>query len=338
MKAVLINEPGSVRVVDREKPQTGPGEVLLKITYVGLCGSDLKTYKGGNPLVSYPRVPGHEIAGTVVETGAGVPGNFKKGMAVTVIPYTSCGNCPSCRNGRSYACQYNQTLGVQRDGAMCEYIALPWEKLITAENLTDKELALVEPLTVGFHAVDRGRVTDNDTVIIFGCGMIGIGAIIRSVVRGANVIAVDIDDGKLELAKKIGAKYTINSIKENLHDRVSQITSGRGPDVAIEAVGHPLTYTTAVKEIAFTGRVVCIGYAKEDVTFTTQLFVQKEMDILGSRNASPADFRAVVNYLGRKVLPVDDLISHVVTFDGMAEAIKNWAANPGKIVKILIKP
>ena len=336
MQAIQINEPGMVQVVNKDKPVTGEGEVLLKLKYVGFCGSDLSTYLGKNPMVQYPRIPGHEISAIIEDTGKGVPDNLKAGLSVTVVPYTNCGQCPACKNGRHYACQFNQTLGVQRDGAMSEYITVPWQKVLVANGLTEKELAMVEPLTVGFHAVDRGRITDSDTVLVFGCGMIGVGALIRSVLRGATVIAVDIDDVKLEVAKSLGVQYTINSLKEDLHNKIQQIIPG-GPDVIIEAAGNPKTYLAAISEVSFTGRVVCIGYAKDEVSFATKLFVQKEMDIMGSRNATASDFRAVISYLQRKTFPLDKMITSVVSPEQASEAMKNWSEHPGKVFKVLVQ-
>lgn len=336
MQAVQINKPGKVNVVEINKPVAGEGEVLLKLKYVGFCGSDLSTYMGKNPMVQYPRIPGHEIAAVIEKTGAEVPESLVQGMAVTVVPYTNCGQCPSCKNGRQHACQFNQTLGVQRDGAMSEYITVPWQKILVADGLLDKELAMVEPLTVGFHAIERGRVTDNDTVLVFGCGMIGVGALVRSVLRGATVIAVDIDDEKLEVAQQLGVHYTINSLKENLHDQLMNIIPG-GPDVIIEAAGNPITYLSAVEEVSFAGRVVCIGYAKDDVLFATKLFVQKEMDIMGSRNATAADFRAVIRYLRKKTFPVDKMISYTAKINDTVEIMKKWADDPSKVFKILVE-
>lgn len=337
MKAIQIITPENIQVVDRPAPIVGKGEVLLKINYVGFCGSDLSTFLGKNPMVEYPRVPGHEISAVIESIGEEVPENFKIGQAVTVVPYTNCGQCSSCRKGRFNACRYNQTLGVQRDGAMQEFITVPWQKLIFDDQLSAKELAMVEPLTVGFHAVDRGRVTDIDTVMIFGCGMIGSGAIIRAALRGATVIAVDIDDQKLELAHKIGATYVINSKTSNLHEALLKITNGHGPDVIIEAAGNPITYQSALEEAAFAARVVCIGYAKNDVSFATKLWVQKEIDILGSRNATPSDFEAVINYLKQGTFPLDEMVSRVIEPEDAADAVALWAANPGQVMKILVR-
>ena len=258
-------------------------------------------------------------------------------MNVTLNPYTSWGNCSSCRNGKVNACQFNETFGVQLDGVMCEYARVPWGKVIPVHHLSVKECALIEPMSVGFHAVSRCAVTDNETVMVIGCGMIGMGAIVRASLRGAIVIAVDLDDEKLELAKKCGAVFTINSKTEDVHESVMRITEDRGADVVIEAVGSPLTYVMAVNEAAFTGRVVCIGYAKNEVAFQTKLFVQKELDIRGSRNAMPNDFRAVIHYLEQCNCPVEQLISEVVKPEKALEAMKRWMDNPGKVFRTLVE-
>lgn len=337
MKAIQISEPYVMNVIDIAKPVLGDDEVLLKMKYVGFCGSDLNTYRGGNPMVRMPVVPGHEVGAEVVKVGKNVPEGLKPGMTVTVNPYTNCGKCASCRNGRVNACQHNETLGVQRWGAMCEYISLPWEKVIPAGLLTPRTCALIEPMSVGFHAVSRAQVTDIDVVLVIGCGMVGMGAVVRSVQRGATVVAADIDDEKLSLARQMGASYTINTMTEDVHARLLEMTSGFGPDVVIEAVGSTPTYQMAVDEVAFTGRVICIGYAKSEVSFQTKYFVQKELDIRGSRNAQPSDFRAVIHYLERGTCPVDRLISNVVTPENAEAAMKQWDENPGKVFRILVE-
>lgn len=338
MKAVQITGPSEMRVIEMEKPVVSPGQILVKIEYVGFCGSDLNTYLGRNPMVKLPVVPGHEVGAVVEEIGEGVPeGLFAKGMSVTLNPYTNCGKCASCRNGRVNACEHNETLGVQRNGVMCEYAVMPWQKVIPAPSMSSRDCALIEPMSVGFHAVSRGQVVDNERVMVIGCGMIGMGAIVRASLRGATVIAVDLDDEKLELARKVGATYVINSKTENVHERMLQLTDGLGADVVIEAVGSPATYVMAVDEVGFTGRVVCIGYAKSPVEFQTKLFVQKELDIRGSRNALPADFRAVINYLQTGVCPIDKLISRIAEPEEAAAAMADWAAAPGKVFRILVK-
>ncbi len=331
MKALVLKEPGVTAVESVADLAPNEQNVLLKVRMVGLCGSDLNSFRGKNPMVSFPRVLGHEVAGTVVSA----PGDLKPGTDVTLSPYTSCGKCASCLRGRPNACEFNQTLGVQRDGAMTEYLSVPAQRIFTGD-LTIKELCLVEPLTVGFHAVARGRVTQQDTVAIIGCGGVGLGAVAGSGIRGARTIGIDVDEDKLRIARAAGATDTINTATEPLHERLMELTAGRGPDVIIEAIGLPQTFRAAVEEVAFTGRVVYIGYAKEPVAYETRLFVQKELDILGSRNALPEDFEAVIRMLEAKRFPVDEAVSSIIPLDQVPDALNEWSREPARVKKILV--
>ena len=183
-------------------------------------------------------------------------------------------------------------------------------------------------MSVGFHAANRGRITKDDVVMVIGCGMVGLGALVSAVQRGATVIAADIDPVKLELARKLGAAYAYNSAAEweGLPD----------PDVVIEAVGSVPTYRMAVERVAFTGRIVCIGYAKTDVSLPTSLFVKKELDIMGSRNATPEDFSDVISYLSSGV-DADAFVSDIIDPKDAQDAMEKWNANPGKVFRILTK-
>ena len=338
MKVLHIPHEREMTVVDEPRPSAGAGEILLRLHCVGFCGSDLNTFLGRNAMAKANVIPGHEIGATVAAIGAGVPADaFAVGDVVTVNPYTNCGTCPSCRNLRVNACQRNETLGVQRDGAMREFLAVPWQKAIPVTGISLRDCALIEPMSVGFHAVARAQVTDTDTVVVLGCGMVGLGAVVRAVRRGARVIAVDLSQEKLDLAAQLGAAHGINSAQADIPASVRELTDGRGADVVIEAVGSPLTYVSAIDAVSFTGRVVCIGYAKADVAFQTRQFVQKELDIRGSRNALPDDFRAVIRYLQRGNVPLDRLVSAVVAPEEAKDAVVRWAADPGKVFRILVK-
>ena len=338
MKTFRIDKPEACSFGEAQIPEVKAGEVLLKIERIGLCGSDLTTFRGLNPLVSYPRIPGHEIAATIAEVSAGVPTQLKPGLLVTAVPYTTCGRCPSCRAHRPNACQFNQTLGVQRDGALTEFVTVPWQQILHSPQLTAPDYALVEPLSVGFHAVERGHVTAADTVAVFGAGMIGLGAIAGAALRKkARVIAIDLDDQKLALARQAGATEVINSKTGDLHDRLQQLTNGEGPTVVIEAVGAAETFVAAVAEVCFAGRVVYIGYAKKPVAYETKLFVMKELDILGSRNALPADFQNVIQVLESGHYPVTQTVTRVVTFAQAGDALKDWSANPAIVTKIHVR-
>jgi 2-desacetyl-2-hydroxyethyl bacteriochlorophyllide A dehydrogenase len=334
MRAVVIENPGDVGLGTRSVPTLVDGTVLIRVRTVGFCGSDLNTFRGLNPLVSYPRVPGHEIAGIIEATGDGVPRELRPGTLVTVVPYTACGECPACRRGRVNTCRNNQTLGVQRDGALTEWITLPWQSLLPGEGLDRRELALVEPLAVGFHAVARGRVAEGEIVTVIGTGAVGLGAVAGAVRAGATVVAVDVDDAKLAMARRAGATHVVNSRTGSLHDELQELTRGDGPDVIIEAAGLPETFVASVAEVAVAGRVVYIGYAKAPVSLDTTQIVRKELDVLGARNAMADDFRAVLALLRGKGFPVQDAVTRVVRLEDAADALRGWDANPSAVTRI----
>jgi len=336
MKAAIILKQRQVQMSEIAAPQAGEGDVLIRITALGLCGSDLATYRGINPMVSYPRIPGHEVAGEIAEVGPEVPPDFVIGSSVTVLPYTACGRCSACRIGRVNCCRYNQTMGVQRDGAATEYVVVPYEKVLRADGFTDEQLICIEPLSVGSHAVARGGVRQPDSVLVFGCGLIGLGAIAAAAFRHAEVTAVDIDDGKLQKAKALGAVNTINSRREDLRSRADQITSGDGFSVVIEAVGLGETFRSAVELGAFAGRVVYIGYPKEKVTYEPNLFVSRELDVKGSRNALLEDFEAVIDMLLTGSIDVALYVTHRYRLEQIEEALKFWDANVSEVTKIMI--
>ncbi|MCL4297378.1 MAG: zinc-binding alcohol dehydrogenase family protein [Anaerolineae bacterium] len=334
-EAACLTTPRHIEMVDIPSPSLGPEEVTIDVRYVGLCGTDLNSYRGLMPLVTYPRVPGHEISGTVVAKGAQVPPAIREGDTVMLSPYTHCGLCPACRVGRFNCCQFNQTLGVQRDGALTRRFAIHYSKVFATQDLSLRELALVEPLSVGYHAANRGRVSEVDTVLVIGCGAVGIGVIAAAARKGATVIVADIDDAKLATARKFGAQFTVNSTQQDVLAAVHDLTDGEGVNVAIEAVGLPDTFRLAVEAAAFAGRVVYIGYAKKEVSYDTSLFVRKELDVLGSRNALHV-FPAVIKMMEKRQFPFDDLITRVYPFSQAAHAFHDWDAAPGQFTKILI--
>jgi threonine dehydrogenase-like Zn-dependent dehydrogenase len=226
-------------------------------------------------------------------------------------------------------------MGLQRDGAMTARFAIHYSKVFSSKVLRLKELALVEPMSVGYHAANRGQVSEVDWVLVIGCGTIGMGAIAASVRKGATVIVADIDDGKLELAARFGAQYTVNSIEQDVLAEVARLTDDQGVSVAIEAVGLPQTYRLAVDAACYAGRVVYVGYAKKEVNYHTAHFVRKELDIRGSRNALRV-FPAVIKMLESRQQPFEALISKIYPLEQAARALQDWDANPGAFTKILI--
>ena len=336
MKAMTFLEPGKMELIDIPEPEMGPEDVLIDIHYVGLCGTDLSTYRGKMPFVRYPLIPGHEVSGVVQEKGAQVPDTVAEGDKVMISPYFPCGDCPACRKGRFNTCQRNQTLGVHCEGALTSRIAVPCGKVFSSRKLPLAELALAEPMGVGYHATNRGQVVRGDRVLVLGCGTIGMGAVAAAVFKGAAVIAADIDDAKLDLARKFGVEATINAATDEIKEAVVDLTGGDGADVVIEAVGHPDTIRWAVEAASYTGRVVHIGYIKKELPgYDINQIVVKELDVTGSRNALNV-FPEVIRMLEQGQLPFQELISARYPFSQAPEAFRAWDTDPGKFTKILI--
>lgn len=335
MKALVIERPGAVGYVDVAEPVVGDGEVLLRVDVLGFCGTDLNTFRGRNPLVTFPRIPGHEMAATILALGAGVPPRFHEGQRVTVLPFTGCGICRVCRLGRENCCAQLKVLGVQKDGAFLRHLTVPWQKLYPSDTLAPEELALVEPLTIGFHAAARGRVTGEDKVLVLGCGTIGIAAIAAAAFAGATVAGLDVASAKFPLARAAGATWTIDPMVDDLESKVRELFGNDGPTVVIEAVGSPTTYRQAIDLAGHGARVVYIGWPKGEVSYDAGRVVFKELDVMGSRNSFD-QFEPVMHYLGLKRFPVDQAITKTVAFDEAAEALREWDRAPESVNKIQI--
>lgn len=336
MKALSMVRPGELSFIELNEPAPQSGEVAIRVSFIGYCGTDLNSYRGANPLMGYPRVPGHEISGTIAALGEGVPAGFAAGQSVTVLPYFNCGTCNSCRMGRPNACKHNQTLGVQREGALTEIICVPHEKVIPVEGIAQRDLALIEPLAVGFHAVRRADVQSDETVVVLGCGMIGLGVALGALDRGATVIGVDLSINKLETARNLGVQHVIDASAGDVLAAVAAITGEDGPHVVVEAVGSEATFQQAVGLAASCGRVVYVGYAKNPVAYETKYFVMKEIEIRGSRGSQMQDFRDVIAFMHRRPSIGDAIVSRVVPFGTADAAMAGWSADPGSFLKILI--
>lgn len=337
MKALVITQVGATEIQDVPDPVPGPGQVLLQVRHVGLCGSDLNTFRGVNPLAHLPRIPGHEISGVIQQVGSGVPPQFAPGRAAIVIPYTNCGTCSSCRKGRENACRFNATLGVQQDGGMSDMLVVHHDRLIENDSLSGPLQALVEPLSVGFHAVARGSAAQGETVVVLGGGMIGVGAMLGALERGARVIAVEPSPSKREPLLALGIGHVIDPTAVDVIETVNTLTDGDGADLVLEAVGLPETFRAAVDLAGFAGRVVYVGYAKSEVSYNTSLFNLKELDMFGSRNATRKDFETVIRYLEAHPDIGDQLISKVFPWAGADGSFAWWEENRNETFKVMIE-
>lgn len=337
INALVIPEVEKTNFSVLSQEALGDSEVLLNVGYVGLCGSDLNTYLGRNPLSKYPVIPGHEIGGTVAAIGKNVPDGYSVGKSAIVIPYFECGTCKACQKQRPNACEFNKTLGVQRDGGMRSQIALDYSKVIINESLKDMELALIEPLAVGFHAVKRGQVQSGDIVVVIGGGVIGVGAMLGALQAGATVIGVELSVPKLEQLKKLGVHHVFSPETSDVTAEIAKLTNSKGVDVVIEAVGIPETFTNAIDWVCYAGQVVYVGYAKDSVCYDTKFFNLKELDIRGSRNATKSDFEDVIAFLETNSNISDQLISQVFSWKDAASAFEFWQASRGEVFKVLIE-
>ena len=335
MKTALINEPFQIAVTDTELPVPREGEALLKVLYGGICGADVASYTGNQPFTTYPRIPGHEFSAQIVS----IPDNdrgLKPGDIVTANPYFNCGGCYSCRRGFVNCCTDNQTMGVQRDGAFREYIVMPVERIYDGKGLSAKELALVEPFTISYHALHRAPVKEGDNVLIVGAGPIGLFALIAAKAQGAKVYVADILQGRLQKALHFGADGVINSSENDIVAEAMRITSGNGFDVCVEACGQSVTFLACIDCAAFAANIILIGNGKRETTFLHSILLKKELNVFGSRNSYPKDFKAVIDLIASGNVNVLDMVSDVYPIERADEAFKALANNDGSLAKVLV--
>lgn len=336
MKTVHIEKPFEIAVVDTEKPVAGEGEALLKVLYGGICGADVASYTGNQPFTTYPRIPGHEFSAEIISIPENDKG-LKAGDIITCNPYFNCGKCYSCQRGFVNCCTDNQTMGVQRDGAFREYITMPIERIYDGKGLSAKELALVEPFTISYHALHRAPVKPGDKVLVVGAGPIGLFALIAAKAQGAEVYVADILDGRLDKALHFGAAGVINSKTSNIVEEAMKITNGNGFDVCVEACGQSVTFLSCIDCAAFAANIILIGNGKKETTFLHSILLKKELNVFGSRNSYAKDFMAVIDLIASGKVNVLDMVSDIYPIDRADEAFKALANNDGSLAKVLIE-
>ena len=337
MKAIVINSPGQLALKEMKRPIPDRGEVLLKLLYGGICGSDLGAYRGSFAYVSYPRIPGHEFSAEVVEVNDNGTG-LSPGMIVTANPYFNCGKCYSCRRGLVNCCKANQTMGVQREGAFAQYITMPVERIYPGQGLCPKTLALIEPLCIGYHGIERGQVKAGDRVLVVGGGGIGILAALAAKSRGAGVYLADVSPAKLKLASSLGIDGTfLSDAMDSYTDAVEKFTGGDGFDVAIEAVGLPETFQGCIDVAAFGGSVVVIGVSKKRLEFDFTLIQKKELRVFGSRNATRADFENVIELVKSGRIDPAKIITDVYNWQEAGKAFAEFDKSAGHKLKVMLE-
>ncbi len=320
MKAIAITKINEISFIEQENIKLKSFEIKIAVRKVGICGSDLHIYHGNNPFVTYPRVIGHEIVGEVIEIGKEVNG-FLIGDRIVVDPAISCGNCYACLNNRTNVCEKLEVIGVHREGGLKEFLCLPALNAYKINDLPYDVAVLIEPYSIAANILDRVNFQKNDTVLIFGSGVVGV--TITQVVKmlGGTVIITDILDNKLELSKKVGADYTINSKKTNVVEYVNEITKGKGVSIAIDAVGLPYIMDEIFQVMSVAGRIGLLGLSKEKSKINCVEMIKKELSIHGSR-LNNKKFDKVIEWLSSGKLLPGNLITHQFEFEDTFDAIK----------------
>lgn len=339
MRAIQLEQPQQFRVIDvPEPPAPGPGDAVVKIHRVGICGTDLSGYLGKMPFFSYPRIPGHELGVEVVAVGPGVT-NVKVGDRAAIEPYINCQTCYSCTRGHTNCCENHKTLGVHIDGGLQPLFTIPARKLHVSKTLTFDQLALVETLGIGLHAVNRANPRADETVLVIGAGPIGLSVIEFAKLTGARVVVMDINESRLRFVReKMGVADTIQA--KGFDDDVkafTELTGGKLGNVVVDATGSAKSMAAAYNYVGFAGRLVWVGITQDPLTVTQPLMHRREMTFLASRNAVSPEFTRIVRLIEGGVIDTRPWITHSVPFDGMIGEFPKWLKPETGVVKAVVE-
>jgi len=335
MKTLVCTTPGQFEYQLGQMPALTPGNAIIKIKRIGICGTDLHAFEGTQPFFAYPRILGHELAGELVDFD-NAPG-FTKGETVTFIPYFYCGTCIACRSGKQNCCADIKVFGVHIDGGMAEYVSVPSYSLVHGEGLSEDELALVEPLAIGAHGVRRADVQPGESVLVVGAGPIGLGIMEFARIAGANVIAMDINENRLDFCKnKLKVHHTINAATENVDEALKAITNNDYPTVVIDATGSLRAISNAFQYMAHGARYVLVGLQKGEISFSHPEFHKREATLMSSRNATRADFEHVIDSMKKGLVDPTNYITHRVNFGEVKDEFKGWLDPANGVIKAMV--
>lgn len=335
MKYIVCEKPGLFSLKEKEKPTRKANHALLKIKQVGICGTDLHAYGGNQAFFTYPRVLGHELAAEIVEIDDNEQG-LGVGEKVIIMPYLSCQKCIACRNGKTNCCTNISVLGVHSDGGMQEYITVPNDILIPAGNLSISEIALVEPLAIGAHAIRRANLQKGESIVVVGCGPIGIGLMKLAQMDGIRVIALDVNKERLQYAKDKIEVDAVVHVLDNPVEKVKALTNGELATAVFDATGNQRALESGIDYMAHGGRYILVGLSKGSLTFTHPAIHSKETTIMCSRNATFEDFRRVRTALESGAFPTDSFITHRVHFSEMIVAFDSWLKPETGVIKAMV--
>jgi alcohol dehydrogenase len=337
VKALLLESPRHFKHVDIPSPsKPGPGEAIVRVHRVGICGTDISGYLGKMPFYSYPRIPGHELGIEVVEVGEGVT-NVKPGDHCSVEPYINDPNSYASRRGRPNCCEKLEVLGVHRDGGMRSNFLLPARKLHPSKSLSFEQLALVETLAIGCHATNRAAPQPDETVLIIGAGPIGLSTLEFVKLSGAKIIVLDVNDQRLDFCKRVlGVHHTIKP-SDKLEKDLRDLTDSHLPDVVIDATGSNASMSNAFGYIAPGGRLVFLGITTEDVKFRHPVFHKPEGTLLCSRNALPEDFTRIIQLIEEGRIDTKPWITHRTNLDELPDRFPSYMKPETGVLKAMIE-
>jgi 2-desacetyl-2-hydroxyethyl bacteriochlorophyllide A dehydrogenase len=336
MKVLLCEEPGRFEYLKRTNPLLQNEKAILKVKRIGICGTDLHAFEGTQPYFEYPRVLGHELACEVADIRSN--DEFKIGDGVTFIPYFNCGTCIACRNGLTNCCVNMKVFGVHIDGGMSEFISVPVDKLLHGNNMSFDELALVEPLAIGAHGIRRACVKPNEFVLVVGAGPIGLGIMEFARIAGANVIAMDMNERRLNFCKeKLHVKYTINPAGDDVMKQLKEITNGDMPTIVIDATGNLKAINAGVQYMAHGARYVLVGLQKNEISINHPEFHKREATLMSSRNATKEDFYHVMDSMQKGLVDPATYITHRVDFDGVKANFNSWLNPANGVIKAMVE-
>ncbi|MFT2111217.1 zinc-binding alcohol dehydrogenase family protein [Marinomonas sp. 2405UD68-3] len=335
MKSVVCTQPGEMEVRDIERPQDRAGQVIVKIKRIGVCGTDIHAFGGNQPFFQYPRVLGHELSGVIDSIGEGV--NLEVGQEVYIVPYMSCGQCIACRNAKSNCCSNIQVLGVHVDGGMCEYLQVPAEYVIKTDGIPLDQLAVVECLAIGAHAVRRSEIKVDTDVLVVGAGPIGMGIAQFAKEKGARVIVMDTNQERLDFCKNTLKLDAVVQAGEGATEALAELTNNEFILTVFDATGNPKAMEAGFKWVAHGGRYVLVSVVKSDISFSDPEFHKREMTLMGSRNATHEDFAHVVSCLRNGSVIAESMITHRGALLDLPTLLPEWSKSESGVIKALIE-
>ena len=332
MKAIICEKPGNFQTIEVPEPTPSANEVILKIRKIGICGTDYHAYKGNQPFFSYPRILGHEISAEVAED----VGDFKAGESVVPVPYLHCGQCKTCKEGKTNCCPNIQTMGVHVDGGMRELMPVPARNVIRADGLKHEQIATVECLAIGAHAVRRSSLREGEWVAVAGTGPIGIGILHFAQIAGAKTIALDVNSERLSYCKNIiGTDYCVNANEEPINE-LMEITEGNLPDAVFDATGSPEAIEGAFEYVGHGGRLILVSIVKGKLSFEDPLFHSREISLLSSRNATHEDFSNVMEALRDQRIDISPFVTHRCDFEQLPSIFEDWSDPSSRVIKGMV--